>query len=311
MVNATAESGSSGASSDGGSVDFPLLSSSDLESIQVDRGSASPIFGTDAFAGVLHLTTGRPSEKPFSLFGGVEYSSFNGIRFHNGMSGTIQDDLTGLGGAFAYYFKGGRDQNRGFRDNGEYRITDFDIKTEYHLPDEGGRLFVHVKHAGVFADQLLGVLVGSDDDGVYPLLLGAPGYDCQDVVRLVPGGCRFRHALCREQFVDERDLALQGFSLGPGPDGKLWRIRFGPDGEPLAPEIVARGLAFPDAVSVLPGDLQAAAATGTLVLAPPTRAPEVRRRGSAAGLLMVIAVLLVTLGAIALARQRRRRPFEP
>ncbi|MGI9590009.1 MAG: hypothetical protein ACR2P8_01470 [Myxococcota bacterium] len=107
------------------------------------------------------------------------------------------------------------------------------------------------------------------------------------------------------------DLALQGFSLGPGPDGKLWRIRFGPDGEPLAPEIVARGLAFPDAVSVLPGDLEAAAAAGTLALAPPTRTPEAGRRGSAAGLLMVIAVLVVTLGAIVLARSRRRRPFEP
>ena len=68
-------------------------------------------------------------------------------------------------------------------------------------------------------------------------------------------------------------------SIFEGPDGKLWRIRFGPDGEPLAPEIVARGLAFPDAVSVLPGDLQAAAARGTLVLAPPTRAPCARRLG--------------------------------
>lgn len=128
---------------DGNGVDFPLLSMGDLESIQVDRGSASPIFGTNAFAGAVHITTGKPSEKPMSLFGGFEYSSFNGTRWHNGVSGTIEDPT---GGKFGYYFKGGRDQNRGWRDNSEYRITDFDVKTEYTLPEEDGRIFVHVKH---------------------------------------------------------------------------------------------------------------------------------------------------------------------
>ena len=106
------------------------------------------------------------------------------------------------------------------------------------------------------------------------------------------------------------DLALHGFSVGPGPDGKLWRIRFAENGSPLPPEIVARGLAFPDAVSVLPGDLEAAAAAGTLSPAPPTGVAVVERRGSAAGLLLVVAVLLVTCGAVFLALRRRRRPYQ-
>lgn len=38
---------------------------------------------------------------------------------------------------------------------------------------------------------------------------------------------------------------------GPGPNGSIRRIRFDSDGEPLPPETLLDGLAFPDAVSVL------------------------------------------------------------
>ena len=39
---------------------------------------------------------------------------------------------------------------------------------------------------------------------------------------------------------------------GPGPDGKIRRIRFAADGTPKPPEVLFDGLAFPDAVAVLP-----------------------------------------------------------
>ncbi|MGH7894045.1 MAG: PQQ-binding-like beta-propeller repeat protein, partial [Candidatus Binatia bacterium] len=54
------------------------------------------------------------------------------------------------------------------------------------------------------------------------------------------------------------DLDLVGTlpDVGPGPNGKVWRIRFDASGEPQAPEIVREGLAFPDGVAVLPGNLQ-------------------------------------------------------
>lgn len=106
------------------------------------------------------------------------------------------------------------------------------------------------------------------------------------------------------------DLTLGGLSVTPGADGKLWRVRFAPDGEPQAPEIVARGLAFPDAVSVLPGDLEAVAAAGLLESTPDTRAPAEKQRGTPAGVFLVLTVVMVTGGAIALARRRRPRPFE-
>lgn len=47
------------------------------------------------------------------------------------------------------------------------------------------------------------------------------------------------------------DLTWQGSMPGPGPNGSIRRIRFDGDGEPLPPETLLDGLAFPDAVSVL------------------------------------------------------------
>lgn len=52
------------------------------------------------------------------------------------------------------------------------------------------------------------------------------------------------------------DLTLGFFSVGTGDDGKVWRIRFGEDGTPRPPELVVRGLRFPDGLAVMTGDLE-------------------------------------------------------
>ena len=54
------------------------------------------------------------------------------------------------------------------------------------------------------------------------------------------------------------DLDLIGTfpDLGPGPDGKVRRVRFDANGDPLPPEVVRAGLAFPDGVALFPGDLE-------------------------------------------------------
>ena len=50
------------------------------------------------------------------------------------------------------------------------------------------------------------------------------------------------------------DLDLTtGVSPEPGPNGKVWRIRFSAAGEPLPPEVVLDGLAYPDGVAVAAG----------------------------------------------------------
>jgi len=54
------------------------------------------------------------------------------------------------------------------------------------------------------------------------------------------------------------DLDLVGTlpNVGPGPNGKVRRIRFAADGTPQPPEVVRQGLRFPDGVAIVPGDLQ-------------------------------------------------------
>ena len=54
------------------------------------------------------------------------------------------------------------------------------------------------------------------------------------------------------------DINLVGVfpSLGPGPNGSVRRIRFDSNGDPLPPELIRDGLAFPDGVSIFPGNLE-------------------------------------------------------
>jgi iron complex outermembrane receptor protein len=131
---------------DGNAVSYPLLRMSDVESVQVDRGSSSHIYGDGAFGGVIHITSGQASEKRLETFGNFEIGSHKSLRYLQGFSGTLQDELTGLGGKWTYYFNGARDLGDGFRDNGEFRITSFDFKTAYILPEESGRLHFGIKH---------------------------------------------------------------------------------------------------------------------------------------------------------------------
>jgi outer membrane protein assembly factor BamB len=46
------------------------------------------------------------------------------------------------------------------------------------------------------------------------------------------------------------DLVVDAGGIGPGPDGKVWRIRF-VEGAPQPPELIDRGLDFPDGLGIL------------------------------------------------------------
>ncbi len=131
---------------DSNAMNFPLIPMRDVRSVQIERGSSSAVYGSNAFAGVVNITTGQASPKPVHLFGGLEWTSFHGIRFNQGVSGTIPDKVTPLGGKFSYYFNGERDNSQGYRNHSELRLTSFDIKAAYELPDDQGRFYVNVKH---------------------------------------------------------------------------------------------------------------------------------------------------------------------
>lgn len=131
---------------DGNAINFPLIRMRDVQSLQIDRGSASSVYGSNAFGGVVHITTGQPSAKPVSLFGGLEWTSFHGLRFNQGVSGTLKDKITPVGGKWSYYFNAERDSEHGFRTDSAFRITSFDIKTAYELPEENGKIYFGLKH---------------------------------------------------------------------------------------------------------------------------------------------------------------------
>ena len=130
---------------DGDVITYPLLDVTDIGTLEITRGSSSAIYGSNAFAGVVNISTRAPSTKPMSLFGGFEIGSHKGIRFHQGISGALEDTWSSLGGKWSYYFNGGRRVTNGFRDNGEARISSFNFKTSYDLADDLGRVFVNVK----------------------------------------------------------------------------------------------------------------------------------------------------------------------
>jgi len=56
-------------------------------------------------------------------------------------------------------------------------------------------------------------------------------------------------------YYTDMNLVLSG-GIGPGPDGKVYRISFDAAGDPLAPVLVKAGLNFPDGLGILPGDLE-------------------------------------------------------
>jgi outer membrane receptor protein involved in Fe transport len=131
---------------DNNSITFPLIPMRDVQSVQIMRGSASSVYGSNAFGGVVNITTGQASPKPLSLFGGFEWTSFHGLLFNQGVSGTVQDRWSPLGGKFTYYFNGERDDTSGFRNHDDWRLTSFDVKTAYELPDNEGKIYAGVKH---------------------------------------------------------------------------------------------------------------------------------------------------------------------
>ena len=104
------------------------------------------------------------------------------------------------------------------------------------------------------------------------------------------------------------DLTLGLFSVGTGDDGKLWRIRFDAQGKPRPPELVVRGLRFPDGLGILPGDLEAIAGLPGSQVRPALVQPLAKAPPGSGSAPVVAAFLLmiVTLGVAGLVLWRRK-----
>ena len=99
----------------GGSFDFAALATDNVERIEIVRGPASALYGSDAVSGVIHILTRRGEGRPRGS-----------LSFQGGSFGTRrwQGDLSGGGGGLSYAFSLGSNNTDGILAfNNEYRQT--------------------------------------------------------------------------------------------------------------------------------------------------------------------------------------------
>ncbi len=149
-------------------------------------------------------------------------------------------------------------------------------REQFAAPSDGMLTFSGVAIApngNIYASSVLtGRIAEYDPDGNLVRLILAPTEEFPPI----PTGHPQDLTVGPDGTIYYADMDLRGTlpDVGPGPNGKVWRIRFDAGGAPMAPELVRQGLAFPDGVAVLPGDLEG----DTLPREWPTLAGGERRR---------------------------------
>ena len=137
--------------------------------------------------------------------------------------------------------------------NRETFVSTFDFDSWLGLATFSGLAFA--PNGNLYASSVLtGQIFEFDTDGnLVRMILDPP-----DSTLPIATGAPQDLAVGRDGTVYYADLNLVGRlpDVGPGPNGKVWQLRFDESGDPLAPEIIKEELAFPDGVGVLPGDLE-------------------------------------------------------
>lgn len=86
-------------SSEGGAFDLRLLPLSNVERIEIVKGSMSTLYGSDAIAGVINIITKKPTAEGYSVYGRVGFGSFNDQNYELGLSGTASGIGYSISGA--------------------------------------------------------------------------------------------------------------------------------------------------------------------------------------------------------------------
>ncbi len=86
-------------SSEGGAFDLRLLPLSNVQRIEIVKGSMSTLYGSDAIAGVINIITKRPDDDTYSLVGGISFGSFNDQNYQLGVTGTLDGVGYSINGA--------------------------------------------------------------------------------------------------------------------------------------------------------------------------------------------------------------------
>lgn len=100
---------------------------SDFDKVEIIRGPASILYGSNAMGGAINLITKKPSQDGLSLNGqlmGGSYGTYKGVAG----AGYKHD-------ALSLYLSVNRNQSDGHRDNSEFKITNGYAKAGYQLTD--------------------------------------------------------------------------------------------------------------------------------------------------------------------------------
>lgn len=91
----------------GGAFDIRQFPLSNVERIEIIKGSQSTLYGTDAIAGVVNIITREGIEKPFNTTGQLSYGSYNTWKGDIGINGAIDESIN-------YTFSYSKENSDGF-----------------------------------------------------------------------------------------------------------------------------------------------------------------------------------------------------
>jgi outer membrane receptor protein involved in Fe transport len=101
--------------------------SSDVEKVEVIRGPASILYGSNAFGGAVNIITRQQTQEGFSGDARVSYGSFNTQKYM--ASGGFKKDR------FSLFASANHDRTNGHRDNSDFKIINGFVKAGYKLSE--------------------------------------------------------------------------------------------------------------------------------------------------------------------------------
>lgn len=122
---------------------------SDIEKVEIIRGPASILYGSNAMAGVINLITKKQNAEGLKLSGGASYGSYNTQKYY----GTLGYKKN----KFSVFVSANHDQTDGVRANTDFNITNAYAKAAYEIS----------KHLNVNADYSIAKFNANDNGTVY------------------------------------------------------------------------------------------------------------------------------------------------
>ncbi len=122
---------------------------SDVEKVEIIRGPASLLYGSNAMSGVINIITKKQKEEGFKINMGASYGSFNTQKYY-GTIGYKKDK-------FSIFASANHDQTAGTRTNTDFDISNGYTKVGYELNE----------NLSLMADFSIAKFKGNDNGSIY------------------------------------------------------------------------------------------------------------------------------------------------